>query len=100
LDLYTLGFDIGSSSVKVALLNLETGKNDANAFSPKNEMPITALRAGWAEQDPNMWWENLKLATSEILSAAHIKHDQITTKYQDLYQQWSSTLHRILQSKG
>ena len=53
--MYTLGFDIGSSSIKVALLNLETGRADAAAFSPKNEMSITALRAGWAEQDPAMW---------------------------------------------
>jgi len=75
--MYTLGFDIGSSSVKADLLNLDTGKSEASAFSPKNEMPITALRAGWAEQDPNMWWENLKLATSEILSASHIERDQI-----------------------
>jgi xylulokinase len=77
MDKYTLGFDIGSSSVKAVLLNLETGKSEASAFSPKNEMLITALHAGWAEQDPNMWWENLKLSTSEILSASHIKHDQI-----------------------
>ncbi|MGD0339563.1 MAG: FGGY family carbohydrate kinase [Bacteroidota bacterium] len=75
--MYTLGYDVGSSSVKAALLNLETGKVEASAFFPKNEMPITALRAGWAEQDPNMWWENLKLATSETLSISHIKPDQI-----------------------
>jgi xylulokinase len=75
--MYTLGIDIGSSSVKAALLNLETGKSEASAFSPKNEMPITALRAGWAEQDPNMWWENLKIATAEVLSTSRIKNDQI-----------------------
>jgi xylulokinase len=75
--MYTLGLDIGSSSVKAALLNLETGKVEASAFSPKNEMPITALRAGWAEQDPNMWWKNLQLATSEVLSTSGIKKDSI-----------------------
>jgi xylulokinase len=52
--MFTLGYDIGSSSVKALLLNLETGKVEASAFSPKTEMPITALRAGWAEQDPAM----------------------------------------------
>ncbi|MBN1398913.1 MAG: carbohydrate kinase [Bacteroidetes bacterium] len=75
--MYTLGFDIGSSSVKVSLLNLETGKSEASAFSPKTEMPILAQRAGWAEQDPNMWWENLKNATAEVLSASRVKSDQI-----------------------
>jgi xylulokinase len=75
--MYTLGFDIGSSSVKVALLNLETGKAEASAFSPKNEMPITAVQAGWAEQDPNMWWDNLKHALAEVLSTSRVKKDQI-----------------------
>ena len=75
--MYTLGFDVGSSSVKAAVLNLETGKVEASAFFPKTEMPITALRAGWAEQDPNMWWENLKLATAEVLSTSRIKRDRI-----------------------
>ena len=75
--MYTLGYDIGSSSVKAILLNLETGKVEASAFYPKNEMLIVAVQAGWAEQDPNMWWENLKLATSDILAAANIKRDQI-----------------------
>ena len=75
--MYTLGYDVGSSSVKATLLNLETGKAEASAFSPKMEMPITAPRPGWAEQDPAMWWENLKLATSEIISTSHIKKDSI-----------------------
>ena len=46
--MYALGFDIGSSSIKVALLNLESGTLEASSFSPKNEMVITAVRAGWA----------------------------------------------------
>ncbi|MFZ1977779.1 MAG: FGGY family carbohydrate kinase [Bacteroidota bacterium] len=75
--MYTLGYDIGSSSIKASLLNLETGKVAADAFSPRNEMPITALRAGWAEQDPNMWWKNLQIATSEVLAVSSIKKDSI-----------------------
>ncbi len=75
--MYTLGFDIGSSSVKVSILNAESGKLEASAFSPKAEMPITAVKAGWAEQDPNMWWENLKIATAEVLSTSRIKSEQI-----------------------
>jgi xylulokinase len=75
--MYTLGYDVGSSSVKTTLLNLETGKVEASAFSPKNEMPITAHHIGWAEQEPIMWWGNLKLATSEILSTSRIQKDRI-----------------------
>ncbi len=29
-----------------------------------------AVKPGWAEQDPAMWWENLKLATADIMAAS------------------------------
>ena len=65
--MYLLGYDIGSSSVKASLVNAETGKCVASAFYPKTEAPIIAVRQGWAEQDPQMWWDNLKLATHAVL---------------------------------
>ena len=52
----SLGIDIGSSSVKVSLLDIATGECVASATNPAQEMPIDALRSGWAEQDPDMWW--------------------------------------------
>ena len=66
----SLGIDVGSSSVKVSLVDLESGKSDASAFYPKEEAPIIALKAGWAEQDPESWWDYLKLAVSEVLSVS------------------------------
>ena len=60
---YLIGYDIGSSSVKAALLNAETGETMASATSPSSEMPMTALHAGWAEQDPEMWWKEAITAT-------------------------------------
>lgn len=76
--MFLLGYDIGSSSVKASLVNAETGKNISSAFFPKTEAPITAIHPGWAEQDPESWWEYLKSATHDILkesgvSAAEIK---------------------------
>jgi hypothetical protein len=62
--MYVLGYDIGSSSVKASLVNVESGKCAASAFFPKTEAPILAVKQGWAEQDPQSWWDNLKLATS------------------------------------
>ncbi|MCR5826903.1 MAG: carbohydrate kinase [Bacteroidales bacterium] len=70
--MYLLGYDVGSSSVKAALVNAENGQIVASDFFPKNEMKITAAKAGWAEQSPDMWWENLKLATQSVLSAAGV----------------------------
>ena len=71
--MYLLGYDIGSSSVKASLVNAETGVCAASAFYPKEEMAIKAVQAGWAEQDPEMWWQNLKLATKDVLSKSGAK---------------------------
>ncbi len=57
-----LGIDLGSSSVKASVIDGETGKCLATAFSPSDEMKIIALKPGWAEQDPGVWWENLRNA--------------------------------------
>jgi xylulokinase len=60
---YLLGYDIGSSSVKAALIEAETGKTVALATSPSTEMPMQAIQLGWAEQDPEMWWQEAINAT-------------------------------------
>ncbi len=65
--MYLLGYDVGSSSVKASLVSVETGKCVATAFYPKSEAPIMSKQPGFAEQDPAMWWANLKLATADIL---------------------------------
>lgn len=66
--MYLLGYDIGSSSVKASLVNAETGKCAATAFFPKTEAAIIAVKPGWAEQNPESWWENLKLATQAVMT--------------------------------
>ncbi len=65
---FLLGFDVGSSSIKAALLNAETGKLVASATSPKTELAIAAERPGWAEQDPALWWDNA-VAAANMLKA-------------------------------
>jgi xylulokinase len=75
--MYSIGYDVGSSSVKASLLNVETGETVASSYSPKQEMPIDAPRPGWAEQDPEMWWQNLVIVTREILSKAKVQRDAI-----------------------
>lgn len=66
--MYLLGYDIGSSSVKASLVNAETGKCVSSAFFPKTEAAIIAVKPGWAEQNPESWWENLKLATQAVMT--------------------------------
>jgi xylulokinase len=71
-SMYFLGYDIGSSSVKASLINGENGECVATDFFPKQEMKIIAHKAGWAEQDPNQWWENLKLASQSVMATSGI----------------------------
>ncbi len=68
--MYLLGYDIGSSSVKASLVNAETGKTVASDFYPKTEAEIIAVRAGWAEQRPQQWWDCLKHATESIMASS------------------------------
>ncbi|MDD6379653.1 MAG: FGGY family carbohydrate kinase [Prevotella sp.] len=74
---YLLGLDVGSSSVKASLVDAETGKVAADTHFPETEAPIMAVKAGWAEQDPAMWWENAKLALKSIMAETGAKGDDI-----------------------
>ncbi len=74
---YLLGFDVGSSSVKASLVNADTGKCVATAFYPEKEAPIMAVKAGWAEQDPQMWWDNAKLALKKIMADAQAASEDV-----------------------
>jgi xylulokinase len=67
---YLLGFDVGSSSIKAALIDIATGQAAGEATSPKTELSISSPRPGWAEQDPATWWENVVAAAAELRSAS------------------------------
>ena len=74
---YLLGIDVGSSSVKASLVDSETGNCVASAFYPEREAPILAVKSGWAEQDPQMWWDNLKLSIKKVMIDSSVKSDDI-----------------------
>ena len=61
-----LGYDLGSSAIKAALVDLESGRQVAAATSPDTELEIAAPRPGWAEQDPEVWWQHLVAATAQL----------------------------------
>jgi len=75
--MYLLGYDIGSSSVKASLVDIETGKCVSSAFFPKVEAEILSVKQGWAEQRPGQWWEHLKQSTQSILLKAQIEPSDI-----------------------
>ena len=70
--MYLLGYDIGSSSVKAALVDANTGVCVASDFFPRQEAPIKALKSGWAEQRPDDWWSYLKEATKSVLATSKV----------------------------
>lgn len=75
--MYFLGYDIGSSSVKVCLMEADSGAIIASDFYPKNEMAIIAHQIGWAEQNPQDWWENLQKAHHSVIQQANIPNHLI-----------------------
>lgn len=72
-----LGIDLGSSSVKASVIDGESGKCLATAFYPQDEMKIIALKPGWAEQEPDLWWSNLKSSVLDCINQPGVKRDHI-----------------------
>lgn len=69
---YLLGLDIGSSSIKASLVNASTGESIATTQSPSEEMPMLAVNPGWAEQDPDMWWNHAVIALKSCIAKSKI----------------------------
>lgn len=57
-----LGIDIGTSSIKVAIVDSASQKAITMAQYPAEESEIQALQPGWAEQNPEMWWAHIQQA--------------------------------------
>ncbi len=68
--MYLLGYDIGTSSVKASIVDAATGQTVASAQYPDSEAPIISKQSGWAEQEPEMWWDELKQATKRVKEKA------------------------------
>jgi xylulokinase len=57
-----LGIDLGTSSIKVSIVDATNANVLVSATFPEAEVPITVRQAGWAEQSPEVWWENVRQA--------------------------------------
>ncbi len=57
-----LGIDLGTSSIKVSVIDSQTQRNHCTVQYPETETAIIAEHPGWAEQSPEIWWENVQQA--------------------------------------
>jgi xylulokinase len=64
--MYLLGIDIGTSSIKVSVVEASTSQCIASAQFPETESAITSLEKGWAEQSPEMWWAHIQEAILKL----------------------------------
>ncbi|NMM47548.1 xylulokinase [Marinigracilibium pacificum] len=74
---YLIGFDIGSSSVKASLVNADTSETIRSVHYPPTEMDVVSRQKGWAEQNPELWWENVCNASEKLLSDISIDVSKI-----------------------
>lgn len=68
-----LGIDVGTSSIKVSVIDATTQQSVASAQYPETESGIISLQAGWAEQSPEMWWQHVQQAI--LMAHASGKYD-------------------------
>jgi len=54
-----LGIDIGTSSIKVSVVDSATQMAVASIAHPEKEIKIISPQPGWAEQSPETWWEHV-----------------------------------------
>ena len=76
--MYHLGLDIGSSSIKIALVNALTGKSVGVVTEPETEMSMEAVKNGWAEQRPEDWWRYVCSGIEKICVQENISKKDIS----------------------
>ena len=75
--MYLIGYDIGSSTIKAALVNAMTRESIAVVQYPEREMDMISRQVGWAEQQPEVWWQDLCSATRKLLKQTSVKPKDI-----------------------
>ena len=74
-----LGIDIGTSSIKVAVVDAATQQVLTSAQFPEEESLITAIQPGWAEQSPEMWWDHVQQAFAICKASGKFNPHDITS---------------------
>lgn len=64
-----LGIDVGTSSIKVSVVDSTSRQALVSVQYPETEVEIISLSTGWAEQSPELWWEHVQLAIKKSHSS-------------------------------
>jgi len=75
--MYLLGYEISSRMVKAVLIDATTHEVIVQASHPKQPMETLTKQVGWAEQQPDIWWLSLCMATRKLLNENSISAEQI-----------------------
>ncbi len=75
--MYLIGYDIGSSSIKASIVNVDNNEVVGIVSYPDREMDIISRHTGWAEQQPEIWWNYLCIATSKLIAQTKIDSNNI-----------------------
>lgn len=82
---YLLGIDVGTSSCKVAVF----AKNGDVVATSSADYPVAYPKAGWAEQDPNDWWDGICRALKVLWAESPVAPSEIAAIGVD-GQSWSA----------
>lgn len=72
-----LGIDLGTSSIKVSVIDASNSSVLATAQYPETEAAIISHQPGWAEQSPNQWWNDVKAAILKLQATGSFKSSDI-----------------------
>jgi len=75
--MFTIGYDIGSSSIKAALFDIDNQTVVVQAKSPQTEMEIMASQSGFAEQAPEIWWKHIARVTQNLVQSSGVNKNEI-----------------------
>lgn len=75
--MYLLGIDIGTSSIKASIVDVQTQQVIASAQYPDVEASISSPQIGWAEQDPDTWWQDTQQAIQRVIASHQFNAKEI-----------------------
>lgn len=73
-----LGIDLGSSSIKLSVLDGVSGKSLGALSYPETELAIHSPQPGFAEQDPEVWWDCVQKGFAKLVSKGGFDPKKIT----------------------